>query len=82
MGKRIADSFDDDDYFAEPNYDKLSDEQLDELYYYGEIRTPAKLKKVAHKAKMKKSATRLFADDEDGWLDVDLDGDDDLYDVG
>ncbi|WP_430878027.1 hypothetical protein [Granulosicoccus sp. 3-233] len=76
----MADRFSDDDYFAEPNYDKLSDEQLDELYYYGEIRTPTRHKKAAHKATMKKSAPRLFADDEDGWLDVDLDGeDDDLY---
>lgn len=79
MGKRMADRFSDDDYFAEPNYDKLSDEQLDELYYYGEIRTPARQKKAAHKATMKKSAPRLFTDDEDGWLDLDLDGDEDLY---
>ena len=37
MGKRMPERFD-DDYFDEPNYDKLSDEELEELYYYGEIR--------------------------------------------
>lgn len=80
MGKRMADRFD-DDYFAEPNYDKLSDEELDELYYYGEIRSPAKPKKVAaKKADARKVVQRLFPENEDDeWLDVDLDGDD-LYD--
>ncbi len=77
MGKRMADSFGDDDYFAEPNYDRLSDEQLDELYYYGEIRTPSKRKKAAHKAKMKKTAPRLYSDDDDSWLDLEFDDDDD-----
>lgn len=80
MGKRMADTFGEDDYFAEPNYDRLSDEELDELYYYGEIRTPAKRKKAAKKASMKKTAPRLFADDdEDNWLDLDLDGVDDSF---
>ncbi len=79
MGKRMPERFDDDD-FAEPNYDKLSDEELDELYYYGEIRSPSKPKQPAvKKVVARKSVPKLFADeDDDDWLDVDPD-DDDLY---
>ncbi len=74
MGKRMAEWFDDDD-FKEPNYDKLSDEELDELYYYGEIRSVPKPKKpVSKKAVARKVVQKLFPEDED-WLD---DGDD-LY---
>lgn len=79
MGKRMAERFGDDDYFAEPDYDRLTDEELDELYYYGEIRTPAKRRKSTQKASMKKTSPRLFSeDDEENWLDVDLEGDE-LY---
>ncbi len=79
MGKRMAERFDDDD-FNEPNYDKLSDEELDELYNYGEIRSASKPKQLAvKKAAAMKIAPKLFADkDDDDWLDADLDGDD-LY---
>ncbi|ASJ72721.1 hypothetical protein IMCC3135_13165 [Granulosicoccus antarcticus IMCC3135] len=80
MGKRMSDRFD-DDYFPEPNYDKLSDQELDELYYFGEIRTAVKPKKSGvKKSAVKKVAPKLFASDSDeNWLDVDLNGDDDLY---
>lgn len=78
MGKRMAEWFDDDD-FKEPNYDKLSDEELDELYYYGEIRSASKPKKLASKkavAGKAKVVQNLFPDDEDeNWLD----DEDDLY---
>ena len=78
MGNRMSERFGDDDYFAEPNYDKLSDEELDELYYFGELRSAPKKKKAPAKAAPKKPAPRLFEDDEDDeWLDADLD--DDLF---
>lgn len=77
MGKRMAERFSDDDYFAEPNYDNLSDEELDELYYFGEIRSASKPKK--RKSAPKKANPRLFDEGEDDWLDVDLDGEEDLY---
>ncbi len=71
MGKRMAEWFDDD--FKEPNYDKLSDEELDELYYYGEIRSASKPKKLAGKKAVVSKAKvvqKLFPDDEDeNWLD-------------
>lgn len=76
MGKRMPEWFDDDD-FKEPNYDKLSDEELDELYYYGEIRSASKPKKLASKkAVASKVVQKLFPDDEDeNWRD----DEDDLY---
>ena len=76
MGKRMAERFDDDD-FNEPDYDKLSDDELDELYYYGEIRSASKPKKLAsRKAVASKVVQQLFPDDEDeDWLD----DEDDLY---
>ncbi len=76
MGKRMAERFDDDD-FKEPNYDKLSDEELDELYYYGEIRSASKPKKLASKKAVgSKVVQKLFPDDEgENWLA----DEDDLY---
>lgn len=81
MGKRLAERFDDDDYFAEPNYDRLSDEELDELYYFGKLRSAPRRKKASPvKTAHGKSSPRLFSDqEEDDWLDVDLEGDDELY---
>ena len=74
----MAERFDDND-FKEPNYDKLSDDELDELYYYGEIRSASKPKKLASKkadAVKAKVVQNLFPDDEDeNWLD----DEDDLY---
>ena len=77
MGKRMAERFDDDD-FNEPNYDKLSDEELDELYNYGEIRSASKPKNLAGKKVAAKKISPKFFADEDDWLDADLDGND-LY---
>lgn len=80
MGKRMPKRFDADDYddnFNEPNYDKLSDEELDELYYYGEIRTASKLKKpVSKKADASKVVQKLFPDVDDDWQDDEGDVDD------
>jgi hypothetical protein len=82
MGKNLSTRFDDDDYFKEPNYDKLSDEELDELYYYGELRSKPNRQKAANKAAAKKPKVKLVADDDDeNWMDmdIDLDGDDGLF---
>lgn len=75
MGKRMPEWLDDDD-FKEPNYDKLSDEELDELYYYGEIRSAPKPKKPVSKKAASQVVQKLFPEDEDDdWLD----DDEDLY---
>lgn len=81
MGKRMPKRLDDDDYddnFDEPDYDNLSDEELDELYYFGEIRSAPKLKKpVRKKVDASKVVQKLFPDvDDDDWQD---DDDEDLY---
>ena len=81
MGKRMPKRLDDDDYddnFDEPNYDNLSDEELDELYYFGEIRSARKPKKlVRKKPDASKVVQKLFPDvDDDDWRD---DDGEDLY---
>lgn len=78
MAKRMAERFDDGDYFAEPNYDQLTDEELDELYNFGHFRSAPKRKKASRKV-LKKASPILFADDDNAWLDMDLDGDEDLF---
>ena len=75
MGKRWADRRDDDDYFAEPNYDDFTDEELDELYHYGEVRSPRKQNKVKRKKSTGTSSPELFAEDEEDWLDFEPDDD-------
>ena len=90
MAKNLARQLKDDDYFAEsdaePDYDKLSDEELDDLYNFGEIRSAAKSQKKTSQAKSKQAHRAWSADDDENWLDIelegdeDLDGDEDLYD--
>ena len=89
MAKNLARQLKDDDYFAEPDvepdYDKLSDEELDDLYNFGEIRSAAKSQKKTSQTKSK-PANRAWSADDENWLDIelegdeDLDGDEDLYD--
>lgn len=77
MGKQTAEKFDDDDYFDEPDYDKLSDADLDDLYNFGEIRnTPVLTADRTIDREMDDIVVQLFDDadviDED-WMDADLD---------
>lgn len=80
MAKNMASRFNEDDYFNEPDYEDYTDEELDELYYFGELRSPARKKKALRKATEKKAKRRLFTDtDEDEWLDLDLDFNDEIF---
>jgi len=80
MRKSHTNRFNDDDYLAEPNYNHFTDEELDELYYFGELRSAAKKRKAARKSQARKINSKppsRFVDDD--WLDFDIDGANELY---
>ena len=78
MAKNLARQLKDDDFFGEPDYDKLSDEELDDLYNFGEIRSASKSQKTKVQAKSKQAKPSWSPDDEKELLDIDLDVDADL----
>lgn len=78
MAKRVAERFEDDDYFAEPNYDLLTDEELDELYHFGELRSSSRRQKQLRKKSSKKADIHVLDFDDDDWSDADLELEDDF----
>lgn len=79
MAKKTSDRFD-DDYFAEPNYDNYTDEELDELYQYGKLRSPSRKSKLAGKTTEKAKKKPPLPNYDDDWGDTDFDDDDDDFD--
>ena len=73
MGKRLARQLD-DDYFKEPDYDRMSDEELDDLYHFGEVRSAPK-RRLPKPTLTGEKAEIEYVDISESWLDDDM-GDD------
>lgn len=75
MGKQSAERFSEDDYFAEPDYDKFTDEELDELYSFGEIRAASMFPERAGKPVILKSVEKPELEFSKDIPDIELDYD-------
>ena len=80
MGKRLAVKLEEDDDLSEPDYDQLSDEELDELYNFGELRSPPKRRAPVAKTKIKLAEIKYLEEENEDWLDDDLEDDEAMYD--
>ncbi|NND89972.1 MAG: hypothetical protein HKN42_03850 [Granulosicoccus sp.] len=77
MPRRGARESSDDDFFDEPDYDQYSDEELDELYQFGEIRSALPRQRTLKKRNPSPIESSATPEEDDSWND---DEDvDDLY---
>lgn len=75
MAENTAVQFEEDDYFREPDYERLTDEELYELYHFGEPLSTAQNKSRFLKKAVNVDVRSLDFSDED-WLEMNLEADD------
>lgn len=78
MAERMAVEFEEDDYFSEPDYDRLTDDELDELYNFGQLSTASQRKKSLVK-KAENVGELLLDFEDDDWVELNFDAD---FDAG
>ncbi len=76
MGNQSAVAFDEDDYFAEPDYDNFTDDELDELYNFGQIKGVVPDIRLRQKANLKS-----VSEDDDQFDEIELDFELDVHPV-
>ena len=77
MGNSLAERLDEDEYFTDINYDLFSDEELDELYDFGALRSARKSRK-ANKQSTKNRTRRNMHRFDDEFLGVDIESDEEF----
>lgn len=80
MGKRREKRLMDDDFLDDLDYDQFSDDELDQLYQFGEIRRATPRLKSVRKPRPSRLPPELDDIDADDWGDTDVDDMDELMD--